>query len=84
MIIDLDPAIRLKHRFRLALPYVAVLPVEEPATEVEIPATPGHALYMIYRSQRVQQGFEEFKWASLDIAQRLVWERTANILDLHL
>jgi hypothetical protein len=63
---------------------VPTLPVEEPAAEVETPATTGHALYMIYRSQRIQQGFEEFKWASLDIAQRLVWERTANILDMHL
>ena len=85
-IVTLDTATRLKLRLRrFAAPYLT----DEPTSVKKIfedhrPTSVGHALYLIYWMNRGAQGFEEFRWESLDIAQRLVWERTAEQLGLNL
>ena len=82
--LEFDKATQLKHSFRRALPIEHSQPTEEIAPPANKPTSIGHVLYLIYRSHRIQQGFEEFKWESQDIAQRLVWERTAQTIGLKL
>jgi hypothetical protein len=85
-VITLDTATRLKlslRRFAEPCLRQEEKPVAEVMQELK-PATAGHALYLIYWLERGKQGFEEFKWESLDIGQRLVWHRTAERLGLKL
>lgn len=56
-------------------------PVEEPVYEIK---TTGQAVFLLYRQERVRQGYEEFKWESLDVAQQLVWQRLADKLGVKL
>jgi len=68
----------LRNRFRKALANMNLLPLpEENAQEedenYEIKTT-GQAVFTLYRQERVRQGYEEFRWESLDVAQRLVWQ----------
>ncbi len=38
----------------------------------------GEELYNLYRAIRVQQGWEEWKWESLNQSQQLVWNHLAS------
>ena len=38
----------------------------------------GEELYNIYRAIRVKQGWEEWKWESLNASQQLVWNHLAG------
>ena len=40
----------------------------------------GEELYDAYRAERVRQGWEEWKWTSLNKPQQTVWERLAATL----
>lgn len=77
--IQFDAAKSLKVRFRAALPDVNEPVIEVPVAVDNKPMTIGQTLYLSYRIQRLRQNFEEFKWESLDLGQRLVWERLALI-----
>ncbi len=37
----------------------------------------GEQIYEIYREERIQQGWQEFLWKSMNRPQQLVWEKLA-------
>ena len=74
--ITFSKAPSLRKRFRAALPDCDALDV---VTSNAGFATIGQALYIAYRQERTRQNFEEWEWKSLDVGQRLVWERLAQI-----
>lgn len=37
----------------------------------------GEELYDMYREERIQQGWQEFLWKSMNKPQQLVWEKLA-------
>lgn len=38
----------------------------------------GEELYDMYREERIQQGWQEFLWKSMNKPQQLVWEKLAS------
>ncbi len=80
--ITFDKGLSLRKRFKAALLYADTPAVEVPVAGDSRPTTAGHALYLVYRNERCRQNFEEWKWESLDIGQRLVWDRTAAAIGL--